>query len=136
MAEWRVGPGQQAGCRVGSGGPRGPAYLPDHAVPHAVHPLPVFAVGHQVQVVGELDHLGQFLEDVNAEALTAKLGIGGCVTAAATKRPPGVRASSSSQPGTRAPPPHPRPGRPGRTQRLPSGRSARLTPGSRALPRT
>ena len=86
----------------------GRAYLPDHAVPHAAHPLAMLAVGHQVQVIGELDHLGQLLEDVDAEALTAKLGVGGRVTTAATKRPAGVRASGSSQPGGWTPTPIPK----------------------------
>lgn len=72
---------------VGSGGPQGWAYLPNHAIPHASNPLAMLAIGHQVQVIGELDHLGQLLEDVNAEALTAQLGVGGRVTTAATKRP-------------------------------------------------
>lgn len=86
----------------------GRAYLPNHAVPHAAHPLAMLAVGHQVQVVGELDHLGQLLEDVDAEALTAKLGVGSRVTTAATKRPAGVRASGSSQPGWWTPTPIPK----------------------------
>lgn len=109
----------------------GQAYLPDHAVPHAAHPLAMLAIGHQVQVVGELDHLGQLLEDVNAEALTAEFGIGGCVTAAATERPPGVRAGSSSQPGAGTPPPPPSIGP---TQRLPSCGSTQLTPGLPCVP--
>lgn len=116
--------GGQAGA-VGSGGPQGRAYLPDHAVPHASNPLAMLAVGHQVQVIGELDHLGQLLEDVNAEALTAELGVGGRVTAAATKRPPAVRASSNSQYGRWPPPPHPGI----RHTRLPSHGSTQLTPG-------
>jgi len=36
----------------------------------------VFAVGHQVEVVRELHHLGQLLQDVDAEALAAQLGVG------------------------------------------------------------
>ena len=92
------GGGRRAGRRVGSGG-LGAAYLPDHAVPHAAHPLAMLAVGHQVQVVGELDHLGQLLEDVDAEALTAELGVGGCVTAAATKKTAGGQSQRLSQPG-------------------------------------
>ena len=73
----------------------GRAYLPNHAVPHTAHPLAMLAVGHQVQVVGEPDHPGQLLEDVDAEALTAKLGVGGRVTAAATEKTTGVRARGS-----------------------------------------
>lgn len=58
-------------------------YLSDHAIPHTAHPLAVLAIGHQVQVVGELDHLGQLFEDVDAEALTTELGVGGYIPAAA-----------------------------------------------------
>ena len=35
----------------------------------------MLAVGHQVQVVGELHALGDLLEDVNAEALTAAFDV-------------------------------------------------------------
>lgn len=35
----------------------------------------MFAVGHQVEVVGKLDRLGDLLEDVDAEALTATLDV-------------------------------------------------------------
>lgn len=84
----------------------GQAYLPDHAVPHTTHSLAMLAVGHQVQVVGEPDHPGQLLEDVDAEALTAKLGVGGRVTAAAAEKTTGVRASGS-QPDVRTLPPFP-----------------------------
>ena len=40
----------------------------------------MFAVGDQVEVVGELDVAGEFLQDVDAEALTAQLSVGLCVT--------------------------------------------------------
>lgn len=33
----------------------------------------MFAIGDQVKVVGELDGLGDLLQDVNAETLTAAL---------------------------------------------------------------
>ena len=33
----------------------------------------MFAIGNQVKVIGELDRLGDLLQDVNAEALTAAL---------------------------------------------------------------
>ena len=51
-------------------------HLPDHAVPGPSHQLAVFSVGDQVEVVGELDGAGQFLQDVYAEALTAQFGVG------------------------------------------------------------
>lgn len=65
----------------------GGAYLPNHAVPYAAHPLAMLAVGHKVQVVGEFDHPGQLLEDVDAESLTTELGVGGHVPAAAVMPP-------------------------------------------------
>ena len=52
------------------------SHLSYHAVPGAPHQLAVLAVGDQVQVVGELDGAGQLLQDVDAEALTAQLGVG------------------------------------------------------------
>jgi len=36
----------------------------------------VFSVGDEVEVIGELDGAGQFLQDVYAEALAAQLGVG------------------------------------------------------------
>lgn len=36
----------------------------------------MFAVGDEVEVVGELDGAGQFLQDVDAEALTAQFNVG------------------------------------------------------------
>lgn len=61
----------------------------------------MLAVGHQVQVVGELDHLGQLFEDVDAEALTTELGVGGYVPAAAAT----TRSQSPSQSSTPPAPP-------------------------------
>lgn len=54
---------------------RSPAHLSDHAVPRSVDLLPMFAVGDQVKVVGELDRLGDLLQDVDAETLTAAFDV-------------------------------------------------------------
>lgn len=35
----------------------------------------MFSIGHQVEVVGELDVLGDLLQDVDAETFTAALGV-------------------------------------------------------------
>ena len=40
----------------------------------------MLAVGHQVEVVGELDGLGELLQGVDAEAFTAELSVGFRVT--------------------------------------------------------
>lgn len=53
----------------------GLSYLSDHPVPNAPDQLAVLAVGDQVQVVGELDVAGKFLQDVDAEAFTAQFGV-------------------------------------------------------------
>lgn len=50
-------------------------HLSNHAVPRAIDLLAVFAVGHQVKVVGELDSLGDLFEDVYAEALATALDV-------------------------------------------------------------
>lgn len=50
-------------------------YFPNHAIPLVVDLLPVLPVGHQVEVVGELDGLGEFLQDVDAEAFAALLHV-------------------------------------------------------------
>lgn len=52
------------------------SHLSHHAVPHVVDLLAMLPVGHQVQVVGELDVPGDLLEDVDAEALAALLDVG------------------------------------------------------------
>ena len=56
--------------------PPASSHLSYHAVPGAPHQLAVLAVGDQVEVVGELDGPGQLLQDVDAEALAAQLGVG------------------------------------------------------------
>lgn len=67
-------------------GSRG-SHLPDHAVPRAPHQLAVLAVGHQVEVVGELDGARELLQNVDAEALAAQFGVGlGVTDGAALKR--------------------------------------------------
>ena len=47
--------------------------LPHHAVPDAVDLLAVFAIGQQVEVVGEGDGARQPLQQVDAETLAAAL---------------------------------------------------------------
>lgn len=67
----------------------GPSYLADHAVPHVVDLFPVFSVGDQVEVVGELDVPGYLLQNINAEALAALLNVGAswcAVTATQTQK--------------------------------------------------
>ena len=61
------------GAEEGEG--RQQPHLSHHAVPRSVDLLPVFAVGHQVQVVGEFHRLGDLLQDVNAETLAAALDV-------------------------------------------------------------
>lgn len=51
-------------------------YLSDHAIPHIVDLLPVFAVCDQVQVVSELDVPRYLLQNVDAETLAALLNVG------------------------------------------------------------
>lgn len=50
-----------------------PPHLSHHAIPRSIDLLAMFAIGDQVKVVGELDGLGDLLQDVNAETLTAAL---------------------------------------------------------------
>lgn len=50
-------------------------HLSHHAVPRPVDLLAVFPVGDQVKVVGELDRLGDLLQDVDAETLAAALDV-------------------------------------------------------------
>lgn len=68
-------------------------HLSHHAVPRPVDLLAVLPVGNQVEVVGELDRLGDLLQDVDAEALAAALDVNprllGLVTAPVGQiRPP------------------------------------------------
>lgn len=68
-------------------------HLSHHAVPRPVDLLAVFPVGDQVKVVGELDRLGDLLQDVDAETLAAALDVNprllGLVTAQVRQvRPP------------------------------------------------
>lgn len=48
-------------------------HLSHHAVPRSVDLLAMFPVRDQVKVVGELDRLGDLLQDVDAETFTAAL---------------------------------------------------------------
>lgn len=59
---------------------RAASHLSDHPVPDAPDQLAVLAVGDQVEVVGELYGAGQLLQDVDAEAFAAQLGVGLGVT--------------------------------------------------------
>lgn len=51
------------------------SHLPDHSIPGAVDLLAVLSIGDQVEVIGELDLLGDLLQDVDAETFTAALGV-------------------------------------------------------------
>lgn len=55
-------------------------HLSNHAVPSPVNLLAVLAVGDQVQVVRELDRLGDLLQDVDAETFAAALDINPRIT--------------------------------------------------------
>lgn len=48
-------------------------HLSHHAIPRPIDLLAMFAICNQVKVIGELDRLGNLLQDVNAETLTATL---------------------------------------------------------------
>lgn len=55
-------------------------HLSNHAVPCPINLLAVFAVGDQVQVVSELDRLGDLLQDVNTETFAAALDVNPWIT--------------------------------------------------------
>lgn len=71
------------------------AHLSDHPVPDASDQLPVLAVGDQVEVVGKLDVAGQLLQDVDAEAFAAELGVGLGVAHDAGTKQTGVARDSA-----------------------------------------
>lgn len=50
-------------------------HLPHHAIPGSIDLLAMFAISDQVKVVGELDRLGNLLQDVNTETFTATLDV-------------------------------------------------------------
>lgn len=50
-------------------------HLSHHAVPRPIDLLAVFSIGDQVKVVGELDRLGDLLQDIDAETLAATLDV-------------------------------------------------------------
>lgn len=52
------------------------SHLSNHAVPNASDELAVFAVGDQIEIIGELDVSGKFLKDVDAKPFTAQFGVG------------------------------------------------------------
>lgn len=49
------------------------SHLTDHPVPLSVYVLPMPAICHQVEVVGETHNFGQSLEDIDAETFAAML---------------------------------------------------------------
>lgn len=48
-------------------------HLSHHAIPRSIDLLAVFAISDEVKVVGELDRLGDLLQDVDAETFAATL---------------------------------------------------------------
>lgn len=46
-------------------------HLSNHTIPGSIDFLPMLAIGDQVKVIGELHRFGNFLKDVNTEALAA-----------------------------------------------------------------
>lgn len=50
-------------------------HLSNHAIPCPINLLAVFAVGDQVEVIRELDRLGDLLQDVYAETLAAAFDV-------------------------------------------------------------
>lgn len=50
-------------------------HLSHHSVPRPIDLLAVFSIGDQVKVVGELDRLGDLLQDIDAETLAATLDV-------------------------------------------------------------
>lgn len=55
-------------------------HLSDHAVPCPINLFSMFTVGDQVQVVGEFDCLGDFLQDVYTETFAAALDVNPWIT--------------------------------------------------------
>lgn len=90
----------------------------------------MLAIGHQVQVIGELDYLGQLFEDVDAEALATELGVGGYIPAAAattiSQNP--AQLSTPAAPPSLAYGPHLLPKHETHTQQLTHRGSPQLTP--------
>lgn len=73
----------------------GRSHLSHHAVPRPVDLLAVFPVGDQVKVVGELDRLGDLLQDVDAEALAAALDVNARLLRLVTAQERQIRPSRS-----------------------------------------
>lgn len=46
-------------------------HLSNHTIPGSIDFLPMLSIGDQVKVIGELHRFGNFLKDVNTEALAA-----------------------------------------------------------------
>lgn len=51
------------------------SYLAYHPIPDASDELPMFTIGDQVKIIGELDGARELLENVDAEALTAQFSV-------------------------------------------------------------
>lgn len=51
------------------------ADLSNHSIPRPIDLLPMLAISHQVEIISELDRLGDFLQDVNAKPLAAFLHV-------------------------------------------------------------
>lgn len=50
-------------------------HLSNHSIPRPVHLLAVFTVSDQVEVIGELNRLGDLLQDVDAKSFAAALDV-------------------------------------------------------------
>lgn len=51
------------------------SHLSNHAVPNSSDELAMFTIGDEIEVIGELDITGKFLQDVDAKAFTAQFCI-------------------------------------------------------------
>lgn len=50
-------------------------HLSDHTIPCPVNLLAVFTIGDQIEIIGEFDTLGNFLQDVDAETFATALDV-------------------------------------------------------------
>lgn len=55
-------------------------HLSNHTIPCPINLLAMFAVGDQVEVISELDRLGDLLKDVNTKTLAAALDVNPWIT--------------------------------------------------------
>lgn len=63
------------------------AYLAYHSIPCSIDLLPMFTIGYQVKVIGELDKLGDFLEDINTKPFATFLGVCSLLIRLVAKQP-------------------------------------------------